>query len=246
MPLESFDVFNLLMTSSYTKDVLKRVSYLFCFVTDLDEDWNREIVFAIDCTSDASEKEFQQQIHFVKYLAKSLNETPGISRASLIAYGDDCQTLIPLDTDGATHFSVQLGNLGTKPELHGKGRRIDLALNTAADIFKSANRSSSGKQFQEEKDQLVILTTAGMQSWNDPLLENPDALSSVAESLQKENVKVILVSVGSGVNFEELVQVIERPYYLFPILSFNDLKEIKAQEIAEEILKTAGNIHINT
>ncbi len=214
---------------------------MFCFVTDLDEEWNGEIVFATDSSSDVSQEEFQEQIHFVKYLAKSLNVTQGKSRAALIAYGDDCQTLIPLDTSGATQFSVQLGNLRTKPEFHGKGRRIDLALNTAADVFKSANRSSHGKQFQEEKDQLVILTTAGMQSWNDPLLENPDALSSVAESLQKENVKVIVISVGSGVNFEELVQIIERPHYLFPLSSFDDLKDIKAQIIAKEILEKAGN-----
>ena len=214
---------------------------MFFRITDLDEDWYREIVFAADSSSDVSKEEFQKQIQFVKYLAKSLNVTPGNSRAALIAYGDDCKTLIPLDSGGATHFSVEVGKLEHKPEFHGKGRRIDSALSTAADILKSATRSNSWRRYKEEKDQLVILTTAGMQSLNDPGQENLDALSSVAESLQKENVKIIIVSLGSGVNFEELVQVIERPQYLFPLLSFSDLTETKAQEIAKEIVETAGN-----
>ena len=166
-------------------------------------------------------------------MAKYLQPTTGDSSASLIAFGEACQTLIPLKSD----FSDQLSKVWTKPAgLHGNARRIDSALKAAAKTFDLANTKRISL---EEKGKLVVLMTAGIQSQ-----KNPDALSSAAELLQKKNAKVVIIAIGSGVDFQELVHVIDRPHDLFPLFAFHDLTESNAKKIAEEILDTAGNVFV--
>ena len=127
--------------------------------------------------------------------------------------------------------------MGTKPAgLHGKARRIDIALKTAAETFDAANTQRISL---EDKGKLVVLMTAGIQSQ-----KNPDALSSAAELLQKKNAKVVIVTTGSGVHFQELVHIIDRPRDLFPLFAFDNLTEDNAKKIAEEILDTSGNVFI--
>ena len=148
----------------------------------------------------------------------------------MIAYGAKSETLVPLSES----FSCEQGKLQIRPGSYGKGRRMESAL---------ASASKSLEPFEEEKHKILILTTFGQQSWNIATEKDSGLLSATAESLQKNNVKVIIVSVGNGVNFQELGQMIERPHQLFPV-SFKDLTQTKAREIVEEIKKTTGNIVI--
>lgn len=229
-----------MISSIQAKGFTVKQLFFFVFVLEFGKDWSGKIVFAIDSSSEISDETFQDQIHFVEYLAKYLKLTTRNSSAALIAFGDACKALIPLTGD----FANQLCKVGTKPtDFHGKARRIDSALMTAADTFDRANIKSIASQGLE-KDQLVVLMTAGIQSWNDPTQGNPDALSSAVELLQEKNVKVIIVTFGTGIDFRELVHIIDRPQDLFPLVSFNDLTEVKAQKIAQEVLDTAGNVVI--
>ena len=116
---------------------------------------------------------------------------------------------------------------------------MDEALTETKEHFSSQNGAGSVKRFDEDREKVLVLLTYGQQAGENVEMETSGVLSSAAKSLQEENVKIIVIAVGDGVCFTELVNLIERPHHLFWFLSISDQKQV-AETIAEEIEKTSG------
>ena len=218
-----------------------------------------DIVFGIDSSSDVTREEFEIQIEFVQ----SLEERLKINSSALIAYGGSAKTLIqPYEC-----FSDRCAELRrTRITFSSKGRRMDEALTETKEHFSSQNGAGCVKQRRrirtgcensrstqilaqivrfygqtkhEDREKVLVLLTYGQQAGENVEMETSGVLSSAAKSLQEENVKIIVIAVGDGVCFTELVNLIERPHHLFWLLSISDQKKV-AETIAEEIEKTSG------
>ena len=181
-----------------------------------------------------TEQELKKEINFVQHLAQSWNLTSECSKAALVVYGHDSQTVIPFDSSEEKLFSDKLGELKTEALFQGKCRRMDLALKEAADNL-TAITAESQNQYQ-----LVIMITAGKQLSSEEGKEDTDDLNSFSELLYSSNVNVIIVPVGLETDFKELGLIVKRPQSLFPLSSFDDLTQDKAQEIASHIYQTIG------
>ena len=186
-------------------------------------------MFALDYSSSVTKEELKKEINFVQHLAQSWNLTSECSKAALVVYGDDSQTVIPFDSDDKTLFSDKLDKLEAEALLQSKCRRMDLALKEAADNLTAIKRASQNQY------QLVIMITAGKQFSN----EEGDLILS-SELLYSNNVKVIIVPVGLETDFKELGLIVKRPQCLFPVSSFDDLTQARAQKIASQIYETIG------
>lgn len=114
---------------------------------------------------------------------------------------------------------------------------MDLALTNAKKEFSLQNGAGNVNHFYEERERYLLLITSGEQARESVREETSSVLSSAAESLQEESVKIVVIAVGDAVRFPELVNLIERPYHLFWLLSFSD--PAKVEIIAEEIEKTS-------
>lgn len=181
-----------------------------------------------------TEQEFKKEINFVQHLAQSWNLTSECSRAALVVYGHGSQTVIPFNSSKEKLFSDKLGELKTKPLFQGKCRRMDLALKEADDNL-TAIKAAGQTQYQ-----LVIMITAGKQLSSEEGKEDTDDLNSSSELLYSRNVNVIIVPVGLDTDFKELGLIVKRPQSLFPLLSFDDLTQARAQKIASHIYQTIG------
>jgi len=190
-------------------------------------------VFALDYSSSVTEQELEKQINFVQHLAQSWHLTSDCSKAALVVYADVCQTVIPFNSDDGKLFSDKLGDLKTEALSRSKCRRMDLALKEAADNL-TAIKTAGQNQYQ-----LVIMVTAGKQLSSEEGKEDTDDLNSFSE-LYSSNVNVIIVPVGLETDFKELGLIVKRPQSLFPLSSFDDLTQDKAQEIASHIYQTIG------
>jgi len=191
-------------------------------------------VFALDYSSSVTKEEIKKEINFVQHLAQSWNLTSECSKAALVVYGDNSETVIPFDSDDEKLFSDKLGELKTETLFRSKCRRMDLALKEAADNL-TAIKAASQNQYQ-----LVIIITAGKQFSNEEGKEDTEDLISSSELLYSSNVKVIIVPVGLETDFKELGLIVKRLQSLFPLSSFDDLTQARAQEIASHIYKTIG------
>lgn len=197
-------------------------------------------MFALDYSSSVTKEELRKEINFVQHLAESWNLTTECSKAALVVYGDDSQTVIPFDSGDENLFSDKLGELKTETLFQSKCRRMDLALKEAADNL-TAIKTASQNQFQ-----LVILITAGKQFSNEEGKEDTGNLISSSELLYCSNVKVIIVPVGLEIDFKELGLIVKRPQCLFPLSGFADLTQLRAQGIAFHIRETIGEISFVT
>ena len=200
-------------------------------------EFSADVVFALDYSSSVTKEDLKKEISFVQHLAQSWNLCSEFSKAALVVYGDDSQTVIPFDSDDDKSFSAKLGELKTETLFRSNCRRMDFALKEAADNLTTIKRASQNQY------QLVIMITAGKQFSNEEGKEDTDNLISSSELLYSSNVKVIVVPVGLETDFKELGLIVKRPQSLFPLSSFGDLTETRAQEIASHIYKTIGEIN---
>ena len=222
--------------SGKTKSLLVPDSVIL-FIAAANGEFSADVVFALDYSSSVTEEELNKEISFVQHLAQSWNLSSECSKAALVVYGDDSQTVIPFDSDNDKSFSAKLGELKTETLFQSKCRKIDLALREAANNL-AAIKTASQNQYQ-----LVIMITAGKQFSNEEGKEDTDDLISSSELLYSSNVKVIIVPVGLETDFKELGLIVKRPQSLFPLSSFDDLTQVRAQEIASHIYKTIGEIN---
>lgn len=177
---------------------------------------DHDVVFALNCSSSVSEKDFEKELNFSKQIAESWH----IPLDTLFLYGDKA---IPFHLDDA------------KPQFDSTCRRMDLALTEAAGSFGTKSNI----------DQLVVLITAGRQaSGTESRDDERDRLKTATEALSERNIKVVVVAVGLDTDFKELGLIVKRPQSFYPLFSFDDMTPEKANYVASNIRKTLGEITI--
>ena len=203
------------------------------FFSASDGEFDAEIVFALDYSSSVSGENFQKEVNFVKQLAQSWGVPPKDSIVTVV-YGHSAK-VVTLDF-GKDNSSVELTEVRPEAWIESGRRRMDQALLKVADNFNERS-----KHHQNGLHQLVILVTAGKQvSGTECNEDNSASLVSAYEKLSSENIKIVVVSVGSAADFKELGHLVKRPHFLFQLSSFDDMTPEEAQSMAAYIKKTAG------
>ena len=212
---------------------------MFVFALHLsDEEFDTEVIFALDYSTSVSQEDFKKELTFVKQLAKSWNVPQVHSIGGLVIYGHDAKAL-PFDPADENMFFVQLNELRNKTWHESRNRRMDLALAAAGRELVSA----SPNQLQTQLRQLVVLITAGPQvSSAQTKEEDHEFLVSASEALSSQNIKIIIVPVGLETDFKELGLIVKRPQSLYPLSGFDEVTLDAAQNVAVNIKKTLGEI----
>lgn len=78
--------------------------------TASSEDFNADIVFALDYSLSVTEEELKMEIDFIQHLSKSLNEDSRDSTAAVVLYGETAQTVIPFHPIGRGIFLINSRN----------------------------------------------------------------------------------------------------------------------------------------
>ncbi|XP_078346173.1 uncharacterized protein LOC144631588 [Oculina patagonica] len=190
------------------------------------EEFNADIVFAIDYSSFVQQQDKTRQAEFVQCLAKFLNVEPGKSRASVVAYGETADVMIGFESNVYEPFPAQTSR--TDQYLPEKSRRLDLALAKATTILKAEEKSL----WNEQRKKIVILVTTGNQG------VEKDSLQSISEEIHQLGYQLIVVPVGISIDFKELSMMIKRPQSLFPLSSLDTSIE-GIVRMAVEIKKTS-------
>ena len=184
-----------------------------------------DIVFLLDSSSSVSSINFQIEKKFVKALARSLNVASNKSKGSVIVYGSGQDVAISLEefTDLAGFkLAVDIANN------MGGLRRMDLALQAAARIMRSARRNIP---------KIAILITAGKQfPPNTSVL-----LKNSVRPLRDLRTQTFVVAIGGDPDKRELDNVVEDPRNVFNVSSFGDLLRTAA-EIARPVTDRSSKI----
>lgn len=184
-----------------------------------------DIVFLLDSSSSVSSINFQIEKKFVKALARSLNVASNKSKGSVIVYGSGQDVAISLEefTDLAGFkLAVDIANN------MGGLRRMDLALQAAARIMRSARRNIP---------KIAILITAGKQfPPNTSVL-----LKNAVRPLRDLRTQTFVVAIGGDPDKRELDNVVEDPRNVFNVSSFGDLLRTAA-EIARPVTDRSSKI----
>lgn len=184
-----------------------------------------DIVFLLDSSSSVSSINFQIEKKFVKALARSLNVASNKSKGSVIVYGSGQDVAISLEefTDLAGFkLAVDIANN------MGGLRRMDLALQAAARIMRSARRNIP---------KIAILITAGKQfPPNTSVL-----LKNAVRPLRDLGTQTFVVAIGGDPDKRELDNVVEDPRNVFNVSSFGDLLRTAA-EIARPVTDRSSKI----
>ena len=187
------------------------------------------VIFALDCSSTVSDDNLEKEIHFVQQLAQSWNVSMEVK---VIVYGHDAETL-SLAPGNKQLFYYRLQELRSN-WAGSKNRRIDFALNMAAQILTTSAQPAYCQQV------VILVTAGGQQSDAQKKEEDHELLLDAQEKLSNESIKVILVPVGLHTDFRELGLIVKRPQSLYPLSGFNAMTPDRAQSIVDNIKKTLG------
>lgn len=165
------------------------------------------MVFILDASTPVGRNNFDKEKAFIKLLARSLNVSPGKSRAALITYSTNSFTVIPLGGYSTVQdFERTLDAIA----FYGGERRMDRALEEAVGLFKKA---------RPDVDRKVILLTAGRQTPGDD--EKP--LDKVKKRLLDVGALPFIVAIGTDHDIPTLTTAVEDPKDIFKVPSFDDL-----------------------
>lgn len=165
-----------------------------------------DIIFLMDSSQAVSQEAYRQEKTFVKEMAMHLNVYPGESRAALITYG---YTAYTVNTFGNTRFD---DSVDRAPSIRG-ARRIDLALQKAAQLLTFARRSVP---------KLLVLLTAGNQQ-SGP--QSPDYATSL---IQARGGRSFVVMAGREPDEKEFNKIVEKPADTFRVPLFNRIQPYAA------------------
>jgi len=159
--------------------------------------------------------------NFVKLMARLLNLASNRSRAALYTFGDLPQ--LEISFDGYQDREAFDAAVNKAPHLQGN-RRIDKALESAAELLKTKSRATVPKY--------VVLFTTGTQT------VQPDARSLVDASRVIRSyggrVFVVAILIG-GYTINEFYPAVQRLDDAFPVSSFTNLLP-RAPSIAARIM----------
>jgi hypothetical protein len=173
----------------------------------------------MDSSSFVSISNFEKEKSFVKSLANFLNVFPGKSRASVVSYSSNPQLVFRFyDYRTQQEFN---SSVDRAPYLSGSSRRIDKALDKAADIFKEA---------RPDVAKILVLLTSGTQSRE----KGATDLKSAFEPLRKQGIKNIVVAIGSNIDGKEFEKIVDKPKDLLRINSFRTLPS-QGKDVSDKI-----------
>ena len=180
------------------------IFYMTISATRSHRGFSSDVVFVMDSSSTVNEEDYQKEKSFVKSVAKTLNVSPGNSRAALVTYGDRSSRILTFDIlRSSSEFDTAVNN---SPHVGG-GRRVDLALDEVAGVLTTAR---SGVPV------IVVLLVAGKQS----RVVGAKALFDAAKPLHGQNRNVYVVAVGREADLRELGRIVIRPSDIFSQVSF--------------------------
>lgn len=159
--------------------------------------------------------------NFVKLMARLLNLASNRSRAALYTFGDLPQ--LEISFDGYQDREAFDAAVKKAPHLQGN-RRIDKALESAAELLKTKSRATVPKY--------VVLLTTGTQT------VQPDARSLVDASrvIRSYGGRVFVVAIlTGGYTINEFYPAVQRLDDAFPVSSFTNLLP-RAPSIAARIM----------
>lgn len=165
------------------------------------------MIFILDASTPVGRDNFDKEKAFVKLLARSLNVSPGKSRAALITYSTNPSTVIQLgDYSTVQDFDGILDDI----QFYGGDRRIDRALVEAVGLLKKA---------RPDVDRKVILLTTGRQTPGD----DEEPLDKVKKMLLDVGALPFIVAIGTDHDIPTLTTAVEDPKDMFKVQSFEVL-----------------------
>ena len=165
------------------------------------------MVFILDASTSVGRENFEKEKEFVKFLARSLNVSPGKSEAALITYSTNPSTFVQL----GEYSTVQdLERLLDDIRFYGGDRRMDRALEEAFGLFKNA---------RPDVDKKVILLTAGRQTQGD----DEESLDTVKKMLLGVGALPFIVAIGTDHDIPTLTTAVEDPKDILKVQSFDVL-----------------------
>ena len=187
-------------------------------------DVTADIVFMVDSSASVGNPNYKKEKEFVKSLARLVNATSEKSRVAVIAYSRSTIPVVRFDGyQSLEDFDKKVDDM---PLLGESYRRMDVALQSAAQILNSARQHSP---------KIAVLLTAGRQ------VPGGVSLDTATQPLRNLNVTVLVVAVGQQYNKQELDPVVSEQKDLFEIESFNVLLS-RARTIGEAIEEKSGNL----
>ena len=187
-------------------------------------DVTADIVFMVDSSASVGNPNYKKEKDFVKSLARLVNATSEKSRVAVIAYSRSTIPVVRFDGyQSLEDFDKKVDDM---PLLGESYRRMDVALQSAAQILNSARQHSP---------KIAVLLTAGRQ------VPGGVSLDTATQPLRNLNVTVLVVAVGQQYNKQELDPVVSEQKDLFEIESFNVLLS-HAKTIGKAIEETSGNL----
>ena len=187
-------------------------------------DVTADIVFMVDSSASVGIPNYQKEKEFVKSLARLVNVTSEKSRVAVIAYSRS--TIPVVRFDGYQSLDDLDKKVDDMPLLDESYRRMDVALQSAAQILNSARQNTP---------KIAVLLTAGRQ------IPGGISLDTATQPLRNLNVTVIVVAVGQQYDKRELDPVVSEKEDLFEMESFNVLLS-RARTIGKAIEEKSGNL----
>lgn len=179
----------------------------FCIIETEPIHPDADVIFLVDSSTSVSREQFDMQNQFVRRMVRYFIISSLGPRAAFVTYGSTSYTVIGFSGySSAADFSFKINNArfvrGT--------RRIDRALNHAANMFQGTGRVGV---------RIVILLTAG----NYYRGAGASSLSSVMMPLRSLDTHLYVVGIGSQFTPSMFTQMVRGPKDIFQVPSFNDL-----------------------
>lgn len=186
-------------------------------------DVTADIVFMVDSSGLVENENYQKEKEFVKSLARLVNATSENARVAVIAYSSS--PILAVRFDGYNSLGEFDKKMEEMPLLGGSSRRMDVALQTAAQVLNTA---------RQHVPKLAILLTAGRQ------IPGGISLDTATEQLRRLNATTLVVAIGQQYDKQELGPVVaDQDDDLFEVASFNALVS-RAREIGQAIKEKSG------
>lgn len=187
-------------------------------------DVTADIVIMIDSSDAIGEENYEKEKRLIKYLARLVNVTSEKSRIAVVVYSGF--TVLAGRFDGYKSLDEFDKSVDEIPLLGGSYRRMDLALQSAAQVFNSARKGVS---------KIAVLLTAGRQ------VPGGISLGSATKQLRNFNASTLVLAVGQQYSKQELSPVVTATGDLFEFPSFDSLLA-RAKTIGQAIEDKSGKL----
>lgn len=172
----------------------------------------------MDASQEVSQAVYSKEKEFVKRLANHFNINTSGPRGSAVVYAENTYTVARF---GDLNFEQRIDNAARLKE---RPRRMDRALETAAQILRSSGRDGH---------KIVILLTTGKQSTGGKTLRD------AVKPLQKIGAQTFVVAIGNKPNLRELYSVVGKPEDIYPVPRAENLLQ-QSRLISKMIKNTPG------